>query len=79
MSDKEKTDKEKLDQLKKERDQQKGIPIDNEHVSSDPNKSPSGAEADAKIERSPDYEPYNDKRYNPDPKDNKNIKNKDRG
>lgn len=75
----EKIDKEKLDKLKKERDQQKGIPIENEHVSSDPNKSPAGDESNAKVNRNPAHEPYNDKRYDPDPKGNQKVRNKDRG
>lgn len=73
-------DKEKLDQLKKERDAQKGIPIDNDQVSKDPNKRPVGSDEDAKIKRKGDHvEPYNDQKYDPDPKDQRNIRDGDRG
>ena len=82
-SDKEKDkdkniDKEKLDQLKKERDKQTGIPFENEHVSSDPNRSPSGDDRDVnKPHHHEDYvEPYNKKKFNNDKKTKKPSGNK---
>jgi hypothetical protein len=68
-----KVDKEKLDKLKKERDQQTGIPIENENVSSDPNRTPAGDDRDKNVSQHPeDYvEPYNKKKFHNDKKTQK--------
>ena len=50
----------------------KGIPIDNENVSKDPNRSPKGDDRDKKVRQNEDYvEPFNRKKYDDDPKGNK--------
>ncbi len=50
----------------------KGIPIENENVSKDPNRSPKGDDRDKNVDQHTDYvEPYNKKKYEDDPKKNK--------
>ena len=49
----------------------KGIPIDNENVSKDPNRSPKGDDKDKNVKQHEGYvEPYNKKKYEKDPKRN---------
>lgn len=56
----------------KQSDSHKGIPIDNKHVSKDPNKSPQGADKDKHVDQHENYiEPYNRQRYEEDPKRNR--------
>lgn len=70
---KDKIDKEKLDELKKKKDEQTGIPIENENVSSDPNRSPKADDRDANVSHHhEDYvEPYNKKKFHNDKKTQK--------
>ncbi len=69
--EKELSNEEKAEKLRKEKKEQSGIPIDNKHVSKDPNRSPAADEHDANIDRSDDHvKPYNKKIYQPDPKKN---------
>lgn len=67
------TQKEKLDRLKLEHDEQTGIPYENEHVSSDPNRSPAGDDRNANKPHHPEgyVEPYNKKKFNNDKKTKK--------
>ncbi len=53
----------------KEKRTNKGIPIDNENVSKDPNRSPKGDDKDRNVRKEEGYvEPYNKKKYEQDPK-----------
>ncbi|AEV32115.1 hypothetical protein [Owenweeksia hongkongensis] len=50
----------------------KGIPFENENVSNNPNLSPKGDDHDKKVKQKENYvEPYNKKKYDQDPKNNK--------
>ena len=68
MSDK----KENTGKKENHKEPQKGIPIDNEHVSSDPNKSPKGSDKNKAVDQHGEHyvEPYNRKKYQQDPKNN---------
>jgi hypothetical protein len=49
----------------------KGIPIENENVSKDPNRSPKGDDRNKNVNINEGYvEPYNKKKYQEDPKNN---------
>ncbi|KOF02304.1 hypothetical protein [Roseivirga seohaensis] len=49
-----------------------GIPYGNKHVSEDPNRTPKGDDTDKDVRPKEGYvEPYNKKKYQQDPKNNK--------
>ncbi len=68
-----KIDKEKLDQLEKERQKRSGIPFENQHSSSDPNRAPAGDDRDVNQPQHHEgyVEPYNKKTFHNDKKTKK--------
>ncbi len=65
--------KDKAEEARQKKEEQSGIPIENENVSKNPNKNPAADDTDANVNHHhEDYvEPYNKKKFNNDQKDKK--------